>query len=649
MKKFNSLILLLLAFRFLHPAQEAQPQVKLLAMPQAVLQPEVGFLEAEPAIDGRLDEGLAALPARPFSVLVKMNPAAPDTQASFRLAYSGDFLYLYVEVEAGQLICRDRGYQNGDGFILVLNRPLPGNADSPELYMLGYHPTGNDRQAVSQMVWKRNDDWLFAPLGEKGGRSRFAVHADGRRIGFEALLRWEEVHPYHPWLPEGIGFNLILAKAIGETDVNYLAVSAKPAPGPEAFNAYSRLAFASPAPDGGTQVAVTLPKGHIAAGEPLPVRISAAAAAPAREAVGFTFCSGEGARLARQSLTVDLDAGVSVRDAVLDTADLVAGGYMLRWQSRQNRGAGAIGLTVLPVFDIAAKGAECRSAAGRLSPGSTSTLRFLLAEIEAERGKLRPYDTCAGLRAKMERVDTLLRAAAAGDDLLAGKKGIVRRAFQSKVDGSLQPYTIHVPAGLEAGKKYPALVYLHGSDSDDQSIQPLLRSHPGLFPDGIFVIAPYGRGPSNAFSRDHAQEDIREAVADALREYPIDPRRLVLAGFSMGGYGVYRTLYENPKMYAAAAVFSGHPELASRYAPGAPAPDFRLAEFLKPLRHANIAVLHGGRDRNCPVELTRDLVAVMKRHGVRVRFFLDPKAGHEPPINPAILGQYRQWLEAALR
>ena len=642
---FAAAAILVLAYCL--PAQEAaEPQVKMLAMPQPVLQPAVEFLEQAPVIDGRLDDELSGLVRRPFAVLVKMNPADPDTQADYRMAYGSDFLYLYIEVAAERLICRDRGYQNGDGFILVLNRPRPDNAESPELFILGYHPSGNPLRPFSQMVWKRNDDWLFSPLGE---RSLFHVAADGQRIGFEALLRWEDVHPYHPWLPEGIGFNLILAKAIGETDVNYLAVSAKPASGPEAFNAYSRLAFSPAFVASGSQSAVVLERGHLQAGEPLRVKVATISASPSREQLSFTFFSGEGTRVSRQSKEVEIDAGLSLREAVLDTGDLAAGGYTVRWESRQNRGAGMIGLTVLPIFNAAAKETECRAASGRISSGSLNTIRFLLAEIEAESAKLRPYDTCAGLRGRMERVDTLLRAAASGDDRLAKQRGLLRRAFQSKVDGTLQPYTVYVPADLQAGKKYPAIVFLHGSDSDDQSIKPVMLSNPQLFLDRAFVIAPYGRGPSNAFSRDHAQEDIREAVADALSEYPVDPRRLVLSGFSMGGYGVYRTLYENPSMYAAASVFSGHPELASKYAPGAVSPDFRKPEFLRPLKGMNIAVIHGGRDRNCPVELTTDLVSRMKRSGIPVLFLIDGEAGHGAPRDPAIIEKYRRWLEAAIR
>lgn len=87
---------------------QVEPEVKLLAMPQPVLNPEVEFLTREPVIDGKLDTGLQGLVHRPFAFLVKMNPANPDTGAGYRLAYGTDFLYLFIELETDKLIYRDR-------------------------------------------------------------------------------------------------------------------------------------------------------------------------------------------------------------------------------------------------------------------------------------------------------------------------------------------------------------------------------------------------------------------------------------------------------------------------------------------------------------------------------------------------------------
>jgi predicted esterase len=645
---FRLLMFFFVCFAVLAQEKAAPPpglQVKWLAVPQAVLQPPVDFLAEEPVIDGRLDERLQALPRRSFAFQIKMNPAAPDTTADYRLAYGTSFLYLFIDVQADQLICRDRGYQNGDGFILFLTRPRPEGRPADESYLLGYHPTGNPGRPFAQMVWKRNDAWPFSPLGE---RSSFHVLAEKGRIGFEALLPWEEVQPYHPWLSEGLGFNLALAKAYGQSEVNYLAVILSPSAGPQVFEAYSRLAFAPPSLAAGIQSAVVLERNHLTAGQQLRVKIAAVSAAPGREQLNFSLWSGEGLRLLSQAVSVDLNQGLSVGEAVLDTSGLATGGYMVRWESRENKSAGRAGLTVLPPFDRGARKKELNDTGSQISAGSAHTIRFLLTEISRDLSRLKPTDTCPVLRAKMEHVDRLLDSAGRGDDVLARQKVFLRRAFQSQLDNSLQPYTVFVPESLEAGKKYPALVFLHGSDSDDQSVIKTRLAYPLLFPEQMFIVAPYGRGPSNAYTRDHAQDDIREAVADALRHYPIDPSRLVLAGFSMGGYGVYRTLYENPKMYTAAAVFSGHPAMAGQYAPGGSHPDFRRPEFREPWQGLNIAVIHGGRDRNCPLELTVELVEAMKGEGIPVHFFLDQEAGHEMPRDPAVQQAYLNWLKAAL-
>lgn len=625
---------------------QTAPEIKTLSAPQEVLKPAVDFLPSEPVIDGQLDRDLQFLPVRSFGFLYKPNPSIPDTAGDYRLAYGTGFLYVFINVQADRVICRDRGYQNGDGFILSLHNPQPGNGRSSELVRLGYNPTGDPKRPFAQMLWERNDDWPFSPLGD---RSSFCVKAKDDHVGFEALLRWEDVPPYHPWLSDAIGFNLFFVKAIGETDLNLLAANLGLSTGMDPFDGYSVLEFARPLLAEGVQSAAVLDRNHLQAGEPLRLKVAAVSSNTAQEQLRVVVQSGEGIAVGRQTVSIDVDPGLSVRVATIDTGDLASGGYTVRWESVANSGIGQAGVTILPSFDAAAVEKELGAVGERISDGSLETLRFHFEEITRSLSKLKPYDTCPALRAIMERLNGQLTAGASGRDVIAEARGIVRRAFRSELDGSLQPYTVFVPEKLEPAKNYPAVVFLHGSDSDDYSISGAIRSCPFVFPAHMFVIAPYGRGKSNAYTKDHAQEDIREAVADALRHYPIDPSRLVLAGFSMGGYGVYRTLYEDVDRYVAAAVFSGHPNEGPEYAPEGEHPDFRRPEFLKPLRGKNIVVIHGGQDRNCPVELTVDLVDVMKRAGIPVLFLLDQEAGHEFPRDTAIRAQYTDWLEAAVR
>jgi len=160
-------------------------------------------------------------------------------------------------------------------------------------------------------------------------------------------------------------------------------------------------------------------------------------------------------------------------------------------------------------------------------------------------------------------------------------------------------------------------------------------------------VAPRGRGPSNGWTRDHAQEDIEEAVAAVIRSYPIDEKRVVLTGFSMGGYGVYRTFFEHPERYRALAVFSGHPNLGEEYFPGQGHPNFLEERNLDQFKGLPIFIFHGLEDRNCPFAVTKELVGKLERSGAKVELVTEAGAGHQRPGVEA-LARYREWLRRSV-
>jgi predicted esterase len=239
-----------------------------------------------------------------------------------------------------------------------------------------------------------------------------------------------------------------------------------------------------------------------------------------------------------------------------------------------------------------------------------------------------------------------LAAAESGRDVLAASPGVLRRAFRSKVDGTLQPYCVRIPASFDprAGRKYPLIVFLHGSASDETDL-------PGFdyLSDGTCIeLGPRGRGPSTAFPRDHAQEDIEEAIEAVKESYPIDETRIILTGFSMGGYGVYRTFYEHPERYRALAVFSGKPDLGPRYFPAEKHPSFLEDRYLEKFKGMPLFIYHGRADRNCPIGVTEQLAKKLEGIGAKVELVIEEGAGHQRPA-PESLRRYREWLKAFIR
>jgi predicted esterase len=239
---------------------------------------------------------------------------------------------------------------------------------------------------------------------------------------------------------------------------------------------------------------------------------------------------------------------------------------------------------------------------------------------------------------ELEQLERQLTAVEADRDPFVKATGTLRRAYRSALDDSLQPYSLRVPATLEPGRRYPMVVSLHGSGQDDRAGIPPV----GFPPEDWFVLAPKGRGISNCYSGDHAQVDLREALEDVLARYPVDPERLVLAGFSMGGYGVYRTHVENPKRYKALVVLSGAPDLGPQWL-GESHPNFLDATALGPFRGIPMFIVHGTEDRNCPYAKAVQVVEGLKAVGAEVTFVPEEGRGHEGP-SPDTLSKLNRWL-----
>ena len=136
--------------------------------------------------------------------------------------------------------------------------------------------------------------------------------------------------------------------------------------------------------------------------------------------------------------------------------------------------------------------------------------------------------------------------------------GIHSGAFQ-RTDGPVVPYAIWIPADYSPEKKVPLILALHfGGEprgAGRSMIQLLLR--PAFADLGGVVIAPdsiAGRwnSPQN--------EDAVNALLGAIeRTYSIDPRRVVVMGFSMGGAGTWYWADKYPDRFSAAIPLAGSP------------------------------------------------------------------------------------------
>jgi predicted esterase len=606
-----------------------------------VIEPAVTYLSKAPEIDGTLDSDLQDLPIRRFTMAEKSSLDNPDVPLTYRLAYGAQFFYVYIEAEAEELTYHDRAYQNGDGFTLVLTHPAPGNTPTEEFYVLACSAV--DRPSMEwtrNIFWYYNVDNLFVATSEN---TKFAFHDGEGTIAFELKLPWNDVHPYHPWLSEGIGFNLAMTKAVGEKGTNSYRVVDAGIGDENSPREYALLRFEEPRHVGGPQTFVLLDRNNISEGDTLRARAVTVAAQPTREDLAAYTLTGEKATIDYSTTSYECGAGLTYHNFTVASRELPAGGYVAKWRSQLNGSAGESGFSILPSFDAAEFKRRLDGARASLSPGSFTTYEYKIEEIEKGLEELYPYETAVAQRIRISRMINYIRQAEIGNDLIAGLRGFVRLAHRSKIDNTLQPYMAWIPKDFDPSRKYPLLVFLHGSASTETDIM----GWKDAIPSDFIAIGPRGRGPSHWYCVDDAQTDIAEAIQSVKENYPIDDRNIFLSGSSMGGYGVYRTYYEAPDTYRAIAVFSGTPKIKSR-PEDMSFVDFTKAENIERFRGVPVFIFHGKRDLNVSYSDTERFVEQLKEAGALVEFHAESEKGHEIPSNETIRAFFK-WIAVTIQ
>lgn len=199
-------------------------------------------------------------------------------------------------------------------------------------------------------------------------------------------------------------------------------------------------------------------------------------------------------------------------------------------------------------------------------------------------------------------------------------------SFPSRLDKKPVPATLMVSKTLDRTKKHPALVWIHGSGSD----QNFLGWHPGSYrmyyslcqyfaQQGYVILTPDYRG-SSGYSRDWSSgvymsvgvgdtADVA-AGADYLKTLSyVDPNRIGVFGLSYGGFLTLQAVTVDPTLWRAAIDVAGVVDWATYGAGystvrlGSPAKNPQVYNISAPIQHMEklarpLLVLQGTNDSN---------------------------------------------------
>lgn len=194
-------------------------------------------------------------------------------------------------------------------------------------------------------------------------------------------------------------------------------------------------------------------------------------------------------------------------------------------------------------------------------------------------------------------------------------------------------YRLLRPESVEAGKKYPLVVFLHGAGERGTDNKNQLKylpaqmaddKHRGAFP--CFVLAPQCRPGKQwvnvpwgdkkstpmAKSPSHQLQVAINIIQQTLKSESVDLDRVYLTGLSMGGFGSWDLAARKPEWFAAVAPICGGGD----------------ENTAKLIAHLPIWAFHGSSDRVVWPVRAESMIKALTAAGGKPKYTAFPGVGH---------------------
>ena len=230
--------------------------------------------------------------------------------------------------------------------------------------------------------------------------------------------------------------------------------------------------------------------------------------------------------------------------------------------------------------------------------------------------------------------------------------GLVVRGYMSQIDDSPQPYGLVIPQVYDPTKPVPLYVWLHGrgdKNTDLHFIVERMTKVGQIAPPGAIVLHPFGR---HCVGFKFAGEiDVLEAMADVQQHYKIDPRRIVLIGFSMGGAGAWHIGAHYADRFCAISPGAGFAETA-RYRQLKPEdypPEYEqklwglydVPNYTRNLFNAPVIAYSGELDKQ--IQAARVMEVAFAKEGRALTHLIGPNTEHK--YEPAALKELLRQID----
>ncbi len=182
------------------------------------------------------------------------------------------------------------------------------------------------------------------------------------------------------------------------------------------------------------------------------------------------------------------------------------------------------------------------------------------------------------------------------------------------VKNKIGKYLLHLPENYEYSKnKWPLMLFLHGAGECGDNLEIVKKKGPTMLANKGKEFPFLLLSPQCPVKQYWENDFLDKLLTDIIRQYRVDPNKIYLTGFSMGGFGTWNLAKKYPNRFAAIAPVCG----------GA---NPHIAEYIK---HIPTWIFHGAKDRIIPVERSQEMASALKKLGAKVKFTVYPFTEHD--------------------
>lgn len=231
--------------------------------------------------------------------------------------------------------------------------------------------------------------------------------------------------------------------------------------------------------------------------------------------------------------------------------------------------------------------------------------------------------------------------------------------FVSK--GDTLPYRLLLPENYDATKKYPLVIFLHGSGEKGNNNESQLvhgaklflkaevrKKYPAIvvFPQCALesswsnrTVSVNKAGKRESVFLEAGEPTKAMALLTGLLKklpavYKMKKNQVYVAGLSLGGMGTFELVRRNPKIFAAAIPICGGANTATA----------------RRMKKTSWWIFHGAKDNVVPPELSQQMYAALLREKAQVKLTIYPEADHnswdaafaEKDLLPWLFSQHRK-------